>query len=588
MPVTLSLKTQQYIDPDANKIVSSLPVLHSEYSAPDEHIAFLRRFFRAHDTQTLMKIFRKLYMVECRRLSPLTRAVVSIAATVYGNIRGCGHNILVTELLQILSKPNFQALLYCHDKIASRDFSPQLSEDFGVQNGDDQTEHVTVIQFIKTSEPLGATLQYNDETGTLQIARIMIGGAADRSGLLHIGDEILEVAGKSVRDKTPDEVVQMLGKMTGSISMKIVSGTNRLVTLRESKMRVRAFFDYNPINDVLNPCPDAGLNFCRGDVLHIVSQDDPWWWQARKEGELSGKTGLIPARQLQERTEMMKRYHSDEDLRNCTGRSSRGTSPCRISPKIPRSRRIKKTMYQAQHSGGTPEIYRREYDIEDIPTYEEVELFQPTQDRFRPVVLIGPPGVGRNELKRRVMVYAPDTFEEVVPYTSRKRKQHEQDSREYHFVPREEMERGIINHKFVEFGEFKGNLYGTSYASIRSVIQSGKICLLTPHTQALKFLRCAEIKPFVIFIKPPPLEVLRMTRRQTRAMKTLEGGTTRLLTDEDFTDMLSIGARIEIKYAHFFDAILINDDIIKASKQLLAVINELQSKPQWVPLSWVR
>lgn len=30
------------------------------------------------------------------------------------------------------------------------------------------------------------------------------------SGLLHIGDEILEVAGKSVRDKTPDEVVQML------------------------------------------------------------------------------------------------------------------------------------------------------------------------------------------------------------------------------------------------------------------------------------------------------------------------------------------------------------------------------------------
>ena len=36
-----------------------------------------------------------------------------------------------------------------------------------------------------------------------------------------------------------------------------------------------------------------------------------------------------------------------------------GTSPCRISPKVPRSRRIKKTMYQAQHSGGTPEIYRR-------------------------------------------------------------------------------------------------------------------------------------------------------------------------------------------------------------------------------------
>lgn len=60
------------------------------------------------------------------------------------------------------------------------------------------------------------------------------------------------------------------------------------------------------------------------------------------------------------------------------------------------------------------------------------------------------------------------------------------------------------------------------------------------------------------------------------------------LQDEDFTDMLSIGARIEDKYAHFFDAVIINDDIIKASKQLLAVINELQSKPQWVPLNWTR
>ena len=67
------------------------------------------------------------------------------------------------------------------------------------------------------------------------------------------------------------------------------------------QMRVRAFFDYNPIADALNPCPEAGLAFCRGDVLHIVSQEDPWWWQARKEGEITGRAGLIPARQLQER-----------------------------------------------------------------------------------------------------------------------------------------------------------------------------------------------------------------------------------------------------------------------------------------------
>jgi len=41
---------------DAHKVVSGLPILHSEYEVPGEHIAFLRKFFRANDTQTLMKV----------------------------------------------------------------------------------------------------------------------------------------------------------------------------------------------------------------------------------------------------------------------------------------------------------------------------------------------------------------------------------------------------------------------------------------------------------------------------------------------------------------------------------------------------
>ena len=57
--------------------------------------------------------------------------------------------------------------------------------------------------------------------------------------------------------------------------------------------------------------------------------------------------------------------------------------------------------------------------------------------------------------------------------------------------------------------------------------------------------------------------------------------------DDDLTDMLSIGMRIEHKYGHFFDAVITNDDIVKASKQLLAVINELESKHQWVPINWL-
>lgn len=66
-------------------------------------------------------------------------------------------------------------------------------------------------------------------------------------------------------------------------------------------MRVRAHFSYDPGTDKLTPCHEAGLAFDRGDILHIVSQDDPNWWQARKEGDRNMRAGLIPSRTLQER-----------------------------------------------------------------------------------------------------------------------------------------------------------------------------------------------------------------------------------------------------------------------------------------------
>ena len=35
----------------------------------------------------------------------------------------------------------------------------------------------------------------------------------------------------------------------------------------------------------------------------------------------------------------------------------------------------------------------------------------------------------------------------------------------------------------MEYGEYRGHLYGTSIESIKEVIASGKVCLLAPHTQ---------------------------------------------------------------------------------------------------------
>ena len=85
------------------------------------------------------------------------------------------------------------------------------------------------------------------------------------------------------------------------LSVRLNSHLDLSMTLTLAiQVRVRAHFDYNPREDKLIPCAEAGLSFQRGDILHIVSQDDATWWQARREGGGRTRAGLIPGAQLQE------------------------------------------------------------------------------------------------------------------------------------------------------------------------------------------------------------------------------------------------------------------------------------------------
>ena len=62
-----------------------------------------------------------------------------------------------------------------------------------------------------------------------------------------------------------------------TITFKLIPNMNKPL-IRESRVRLRALYDYDPVEDKYIPCKEAGLAFTRGDILHIVSQDDPYWW----------------------------------------------------------------------------------------------------------------------------------------------------------------------------------------------------------------------------------------------------------------------------------------------------------------------
>ena len=91
--------------------------------------------------------------------------------------------------------------------------------------------------------------------------------------------------------------------------------------------------------------------------------------------------------------------------------------------------------------------------------------------------------------------------------TTRQRKDDEVHGRDYYFVDsREQMERDIQNHLFIEAGQFSGNLYGTSVQSVRDVAEKGKHCILDVSGSAIKRLKMAQLYPIALFIKPKSIE----------------------------------------------------------------------------------
>jgi len=66
-------------------------------------------------------------------------------------------------------------------------------------------------------------------------------------------------------------------------------------------MHVRALFSYDPEEDNLIPCRELGIMFRKGDVLHIINENDCNWWQAFREGEDDQTlAGLIPSKHFYE------------------------------------------------------------------------------------------------------------------------------------------------------------------------------------------------------------------------------------------------------------------------------------------------
>ncbi|XP_041823490.1 MAGUK p55 subfamily member 7 [Melanotaenia boesemani] len=563
-------------EPGLYELLAALPSqLQPHVSRPEDN-TFLQHMFGERGLHLLVKIHERLQHYEESKPTPVLDSAGALAHELSEELEKKSENGDVKELLNLLAKPHMKSLLSVHDTIALKSYDPELPplpEDI-----DDDEDSVKIIRLVKNKEPLGATIRQDEHTGAILVARIMRGGAADRSGLIHVGDELKEVNGIPVDDKKPEEIIHILAQSQGAITFKVVPGMKEEPPTKEPKVFLKALFDYDPVDDKAIPCKEAGLAFKKGFILQIMSQEDPTWWQAKLEGYANPRAGLIPSKQFQERRFAVRRPVAAFPVQRT---ASRRLSGFRKSFRL--SRRDKKTnksMYESKKS--------EMYDMADVPTYEEVAPYQRQNGaKHRLVVLVGPTGVGLNELKRKLLISDPQHFSVTIPHTSRAKKTHESEGVEYHFISKHLFETDILNNKFIEYGEYKGNYYGTSLDSVRSVLSKKKVCLLDVQPHTIKHLRVAEFKPFVVFVKPPTIERLRETRKNAKIISGKDDkGSAKPFTEEDFQEMVRTAQMMESQYGHLFEKVIVNDDLSVAFSELHLALKQVETETHWVSVSW--
>ncbi|CAM2712706.1 unnamed protein product [Rotaria socialis] len=483
------------------------------------------------------------------------------------------------ELDSILRRPHIRMIMDAHQTIATREYAedqlpigylpdaakplPDISSPSYIYPGTVSNMIPKTIGIESTGEEhLGITVRLND-MGDLEIKRIVQGGLIDKQGLLHVGDIIKEINGEIVN--TPEELQDKLRNARGAVTFKVIP--NYFDFPSPSQLFIRTHFSYDPAKDKLIPAKEAGLAFDEGDILQILSQDDVHWWQARQVKDATLK-GLIPSQYLEERRKAFVSPENDFSK----------TSHFNLESEI--NERSKHDLFS----------YSSMFDKGDICLYEEVARMPPFERKC--LILIGAHGVGRRDLKNRLIALDPKRFGTARPHTSRLLHS-DSETNAYFQMDRNGMEAEIEAGAFLEHGFYSGDLYGTKFESVQRVIQSGKMCVLDIEPTALKLICNKEYMPYVVFLKAPNMDYLRYKQYndkqrmpKMRTKSNISNNSSLNLLSKDPEQVILESDALERDYHTYFDLTLVSEDADKTFEQLVRAVEALSAEPQWVNVQW--
>ncbi|MEQ2161099.1 Discs large 1-like protein [Goodea atripinnis] len=168
----------------------------------------------------------------------------------------------------------------------------------------------------------------------------------------------------------------------------------------------------------------------------------------------------------------------------------------------------------------------------------------------------------------------PDKFGSCVPHTTRPKRDYEVDGRDYHFVlSREQMEKDIQEHKFIEAGQYNNHLYGTSVQSVREVAEKVRnqvntaswTCRGTP----------SRGSSCLCFIPSPSSSNPNLWRTSCEEMN-------KRLTEEQGRKTFDRAGKLEQEFTEHFTAIVQGDTLEEIYDQAKQIIEEQSGPFIWV------
>jgi len=179
------------------------------------------------------------------------------------------------------------------------------------------------------------------------------------------------------------------------------------------------------------------------------------------------------------------------------------------------------------------------------------------------IIISSPSGGGKSTICNKLMnneqssIFGSTEFS--ISVTTRQKRPHETNGKEYHFVSRQEFETMISQNDFLEWAEIFGNLYGT----LKRNISETKHTLFDIDYQGHKQIVEKNMPNVLsIFLLPPSIETLnkRLALRGDISPEIIE--------------RRIAGANLEIASANDYDFIIVNQDIENTFQMCNAVIKQ--------------